>query len=1118
MSEPIRALENYLERVTNRLRWRQVFRFLLAAAGVSVLLTVTATVVAVDRGVTPLNTLLIRGLWLLLLCGLAWLLLVRPLRRLGKDRGGPVIESTDPVVDGRVTTYIDTARRDPDQALLPLLAEDANTTLRDLPPERVVPSATIAMPMLLLASLVGVSAFLWQGLAENWRNTAAHWWYGWLDRTLVVERAIEVAPGNVSLVAGDELEILASLAGFQQDQVTLEARVGDGQWQSLELAADEAGQFHYLHHAVESFEYRIDAGVIKSDTFRVDVQRPPSITAISARIEYPEWTRLETREITDAGSLSAVRDSRATITFTLDGEADDVHVVIDELPRPLEMVNGEYRFEHVFESDTSYRIFTRLLDREIPLSRPFDLAVQGDTAPDVRFSYPGRDISASPIEEVPVVIEASDDFAIEAVELVYSVNAGPWQTVALAASEENEHRFMLESMGTPETETGTETGAKAGTETETRTETEAQALEPGDLVTYYARARDHASVSETDMMMIDVRPFVRRYNDARNAGGGGGAAGGGADEGSEISKRQKEILLATWNLEKLTRDVDADTRERHRDNANLLAESQRRLAEQARTLATRSEARDLVGEDDNIRKFVDYLRRAADVMEPSASALEKLAFARAVQPQQQALQLLQRAEALFADISIVQNQGQGNGARAGEDMAEMFELEMDLESNRYEQPDRGEKQAQAGGTDVDELADRIAELAHRAQELEEERQTRAERKPPPEERWRRRQLERDIAELQDDIEAMREALRESERNGADGEGSDERRALEQAMNEALEQLEQARRELEQSEQQLADASRMDGQSVENHREGDANGTGERNADQENENDGNEQDQSEKSEAASGENASGESTTGEPSNSDKDNGERADSENGNGQETGNQDGNRTDSALQNALNTLQGFRADELERALAELAERASALVDQQRDSEARLREIAERQQMQQKRGMLFEPLEAATIDALTAAKSAMARELRAQREEAQNLLKRFGDEAPVIGSTLGDALAELDKDGIEALVAQAADNIAAYRIDLIVPVEARVTNGIRNWRDRLLDLVDAAGAQGLVGNRAQEKQLSDAREQIRNLRELIEQGQQSQQNQQDREGQQGEQGQQSQQNQEGQQG
>src|SRR6185369_14206516 len=76
---------------------------------------------------------------------------------------------------------------------------------------------------------------------------------------------------------------------------------------------------------------------------------------------------------------------------------------------------------------------------------------------------------------------------------------------------------------------------------------ESQGLVPGDVVSYYAIARDAKTESKTDIFFVEVQPFEREFFQSQQGGGGGGG-GGGEDDSSEISRRQKEIVAATWNL------------------------------------------------------------------------------------------------------------------------------------------------------------------------------------------------------------------------------------------------------------------------------------------------------------------------------------------------------------------------------------------------------------------------------------------------------------------------------------------------------------------------------------------------------------------------------------------
>ena len=134
----------------------------------------------------------------------------------------------------------------------------------------------------------------------------------------------------------------------------------------------------------------------------------------------------------------------------------------------------------------------------------------------------------NPIEEVFTEIKGEDDYGLRRLELVFSVNGGDEQIVALYDGRGKKemiagYTFFLEDYE----------------------------LQPGDFISYYARAKDVGGpqVAMTDIYFIEARPFDRQY---RQAQGGGGGGGGGGMEGT-LSLRQREIVAATF---KLIRDKD----------------------------------------------------------------------------------------------------------------------------------------------------------------------------------------------------------------------------------------------------------------------------------------------------------------------------------------------------------------------------------------------------------------------------------------------------------------------------------------------------------------------------------------------------------------------------------
>ena len=113
-------------------------------------------------------------------------------------------------------------------------------------------------------------------------------------------------------------------------------------------------------------------------------------------------------------------------------------------------------------------------------------------------------------------------------------------------------------------------------------------------------------------------------------------------------------------------------------------------------------------------------------METAEQKLQARDARNALPAEQQALASLQRAEEAYRDVRVRMEQQQGGGGGGGQgssgaadELADLFQLEMDKLRNQYETFQRS--QQQAGDNKVDEMLERLKELARR-QEQEAERQ------------------------------------------------------------------------------------------------------------------------------------------------------------------------------------------------------------------------------------------------------------------------------------------------------------------------------------------------------------------------------------------------------------
>ena len=288
-------------------------------------------------------------------------------------------------------------------------------------------------------------------------------------------------------------------------------------------------------------------------------------------------------------------------------------------------------------------------------SNEYDIDVLEDRPPTVVIEKPGRDLKVSSVQEVFAEVRAEDDYGVASVDLYYSVNGGEERRLPLqelkngsAQSLTGSHTFFLEELK----------------------------LKPGDFISYYAKARDNNSVdgpgeSTSDIYFMEVRPFDRQFRQAQQQGGGGG---GGDDDSNALTRRQREIIAATFRVQREEPRYKQQEKDENYDTVRL---SQNRLKTDTDALIVRIKDRlgEQLGNDKNsdYAKLVEYLGQASKEMDSASGELGGRKSKEAMPPEQRALQQLLRAEAVFRDIQVASGaQGQGGGSQNAQELADLF--------------------------------------------------------------------------------------------------------------------------------------------------------------------------------------------------------------------------------------------------------------------------------------------------------------------------------------------------------------------------------------------------------------------------------------------------------------
>jgi len=1002
--------DSYLTKFRRRYKLRILFTA-IAAVIFSVLVLSMLTAILKDT-LADSNWLYYpaRAALLILPLVLVIAMLWKPYQRFKSSEGADELESAVPGFNGRVETYLDMKRRNVDSPFVGLLAKDASRAAARSPLKKVVPGSEVMGPAFASVGMIVMAGWMYTALPLDLRASMKQLWMGWFVSDILPERTVTVAPGDTKIRIGDSLFVTATLDGFDSGLADLYVRQSDdnnSDWEKVSMTPEADGSFSFTLYGVSNpIEYYVSASFTESARANVEVVTPARITSISHEYIYPEWTGTESAIFDAATSISAVAGTRVDITFNTDKPLQKAAALYNDVElAATETAENTYTASITLDKEGSYTLIEIQDGAQIPLSPAYDISIIEDAKPTVAFNLPGGDWSATAIEEVSVAVAAQDDFAIETVTLNYSVNGGEWQQITLSEENQFEHLFALE-------EFSSETGGP---------------LLAGDLISYYAEAQDREQTVSTDMLFIDVRPFERRFTQSQQSGGGGG--GGGQQQEQEISQRQKEILVSTFNLIRDSKSEESALID-PADTATLLSDLQTTLADQATKLAQRAEARQLLNVDPDVAKFVEYMQEAALSMSPSADALTLLNFDEAVAHQQRALQYLKRAESIFNDITINQNsESGGGGGGASQDMAEMYELEMDLAKNQYETPDSVPEDS-AQQADSDDAFEKLKELAQRQQQLADA--AAREQETSEAERWQQEKLRRDLEELQRELEQLQQeqqASNQQQQGQQQGEQSGDQSSGGESGQQSGEQSGQQSSGGQSSETQQAMQSLQEAiDELKRAEENAANMTPE--------------ERRQAMQAAS-------------------------------------------DRLRESLEQTADERQQELQQQLADATDAVRDLSQRQQQTSEELREAMQRALEARRENRFESGLDEQQEERLADTKRDLQRELEAIRESLEDTSQRFAEQAPLTTERLEQALDQLDRNQVAELMGTSGDMIEEGLAPQASLREERINNALRNLQTDLFESSSLAAAEtGLDDD--PEATVADATRAVQQLRQSLE--------------------------------
>lgn len=346
-------------------------------------------------------------------------------------------------------------------------------------------------------------------------------------------RIDQVEPGDTIVYQGRSATISAVVEGLRSgEQVLVRYSSDDGQIVDQMVPMAQAAGFARYECRLppgkaglqQTLRYRLIAGDHRTRDFKMQMEVPPTILFKSARYQYPAYTGIAERIVTDTADLRAIDGTRVTLEALANRQIQSAEIELngDRARRIRIRAEGKralgeltlravkndskneqrwYQFRFT-EAETGER--RENLD---PVRHQIEVLV--DAAPEVRLVSPPADRARVPLDGwIELAVEARDpDFSLRRVAIRGEANDRRLPIPALldrvAPARGFEGQFKAKYRLTP---------AQLG-------------LQSGDQVLYWAEAEDNREPernrTETDRRWLTIGP-PERARDAAN----GSAAGG----------------------------------------------------------------------------------------------------------------------------------------------------------------------------------------------------------------------------------------------------------------------------------------------------------------------------------------------------------------------------------------------------------------------------------------------------------------------------------------------------------------------------------------------------------------------------------------------------------------
>lgn len=341
-----------------------------------------------------------------------------------------IIEKKYPDFDNRIINSIQLAKSEhaaSSGAIVSALVSTTAETVSKFNFKGIVSAAKLRKLGILAAVGVLLFSAYAVGLPQNFENALERFVKPLAYVPPLTDTQLTVEPGDTTVGYGRPITVIGRVSGVVPPNAVISFRArGQGKFIAQEMEFNGREFAHHFSSVTEDIEYFVEAGDARSQIYTLDAVVLPVITSLSLAFEFPAFTNLDKKVLTNAGgSVTAPIGTNVTVTGEANVTLSKVEFEFGD-NRTVTVPPTGKTFSSTFKVTRNSWYSITLWDMEgVRNEAPpkYTIAVQPDAPPQVRIIRPEADLTTSPEREVLIAFQASDDFGLSYIELAYRLNA-----------------------------------------------------------------------------------------------------------------------------------------------------------------------------------------------------------------------------------------------------------------------------------------------------------------------------------------------------------------------------------------------------------------------------------------------------------------------------------------------------------------------------------------------------------------------------------------------------------------------------------------------------------------------------------------------------------------------